>query len=306
MTTTEKYTVRVTLFGPLTLENHLGRAEETPGRSPQPWLLLKYLLVHRERWVPQEELDTALPIKGGANAARVRLSRLRDLLEAQGAQAVTLLPTEVVPLSVDFDWSRLGDGKTHWIALTSPNGVEVFFDRLRERAVDLRTLHRCKFAVIGGATGKKLAECGICADLCPDDHTSAGLGAALRGQVREDENVLVFRSAQGSEVLGQLLDEGGISWENIPLYDLRLDEETARRARERLEGLDYLVFSSAGGVKLFFQTVGEIRVGTIPVCIGGVTAETLKKHTGRSFLMADGISAEGIVAAIAENRADEN
>ncbi|MBR2491659.1 MAG: hypothetical protein IKB65_09325 [Ruminiclostridium sp.] len=86
MTTTEKYLVRVTLFGPLTLENHLGRAEETPGRSPQPWLLLKYLLVHRDRWVPQEELDTALPIKGGANAARVRLSRLRDLLAPLGLE----------------------------------------------------------------------------------------------------------------------------------------------------------------------------------------------------------------------------
>ena len=86
MTTTEKYTVRVTLFGSLTLENHMGRAEETPGRSAQPWLLLKYLLVHRDRWVPQEELDTALPIKGGANAARVRLSRLRDLLAPLGLE----------------------------------------------------------------------------------------------------------------------------------------------------------------------------------------------------------------------------
>lgn len=81
MTTTEKYTVRVTLFGPMTLENHLGQVTET---NAQPWLLLKYLLAHPGRDIPQTELDQALPIKGGANAARVRLSRLRDLLAPLG------------------------------------------------------------------------------------------------------------------------------------------------------------------------------------------------------------------------------
>lgn len=80
---TDKYTVRVTLFGPLTLENHLGKVTET---NAQPWLLLKYLLAHRGRDIPQTELDQALPIKGGANAARVRLSRLRDLLAPLGLE----------------------------------------------------------------------------------------------------------------------------------------------------------------------------------------------------------------------------
>lgn len=83
MPTTEKYTVRVTLFGPLTLENHLGTVTES---NAQPWLLLKYLLAHRGRDIPQAELDEALPIKGGANAARVRLSRLRDLLAPLGLE----------------------------------------------------------------------------------------------------------------------------------------------------------------------------------------------------------------------------
>lgn len=83
MTATNKYLVRVTLFGPLTLENHLGTVTET---NAQPWLLLKYLLAHPGRDIPQTELDAALPIKGGANAARVRLSRLRDLLAPLGLE----------------------------------------------------------------------------------------------------------------------------------------------------------------------------------------------------------------------------
>ena len=59
MPITEKYQLRVTLFGAASLENHLGRMEENPSRQSQPWLLLKYLLVNRGREVRQEEL-TAL------------------------------------------------------------------------------------------------------------------------------------------------------------------------------------------------------------------------------------------------------
>lgn len=256
--------------------------------------------------VNSPELQPLSGVRVGLTGTRRMTGRLRDLLETQGAKTVTLLSTKVVPLPMDFDWCRLADGKPHWLTFTSANGVEVFFDHLREAEMDLRTLHRCKFAVIGASTGRKLAEYGIRADLCPGDYTSAGLGAALCASVGSDEDVLVFRSAQGSELLGQLLDEGGIPWENIPLYDLRVDGDAARSARERLDGLDYLVFSSAGGVELFFSTVGELPAGTIPVCIGGVTARSLEKHTSQPFLLANGISAEGIVAAILEHRVDEN
>ena len=90
MTTTEKYNVRVTLFGTVTLENHRGRAVENPSRQSQPWLLLKYLLVHRTRDVEPEELAAALwpdkPNAAGENAARVRLNRLREALTPLGLE----------------------------------------------------------------------------------------------------------------------------------------------------------------------------------------------------------------------------
>ncbi len=84
----EKYCVRVTLFGVVTLENDRGRAAENPARPSQPWLLLKYLLVHRGRDAAPEELAAALwpdkPSAAGENAARVRLNRLREALAPLG------------------------------------------------------------------------------------------------------------------------------------------------------------------------------------------------------------------------------
>ena len=95
MTTTEKYNVRVTLFGTVTLENHRGRAVENPSRQSQPWLLLKYLLVHRTRDVEPEELAAALwpdkPNAAGENAARVRLNRLREALTPLGLEGKSRL-----------------------------------------------------------------------------------------------------------------------------------------------------------------------------------------------------------------------
>ena len=85
--TTEKYRVRVTLFGPVALENHLGRVEEKTFRQAQPWLLLKYLLVHRPREVGPQELAALWPdmlSSSGENAARVRLNRLREALVPLG------------------------------------------------------------------------------------------------------------------------------------------------------------------------------------------------------------------------------
>ncbi len=84
MPTNEKYLVRVTMFGTVTLENHLGRVVENPSRQARPWLLLKYLLAHRGREISHAELEAALPVDGGEAAFRVRLNRLREALAPLG------------------------------------------------------------------------------------------------------------------------------------------------------------------------------------------------------------------------------
>ncbi len=84
MTSTDTYYLRVTLFGVMTLENHRGKLEESPSRQAKPWRLLKYLLVNRDREVTQGELSALWPDFGTENAARVRLTRLRDDLDKLG------------------------------------------------------------------------------------------------------------------------------------------------------------------------------------------------------------------------------
>lgn len=229
--------------------------------------------------------------------------KLSDSLSALGARVVPAARTLVRELPVAFDLSELADErKSRWIVLTSANGVRLFFQRLFEAGLDLRQLHACKFAVIGPATGRKLEERGIRPDLCPQEHTSRGLGLALRAAVRKEEEVLLFRSDQGSSLLPALLTQAGLTVREVPLYSAISDSGPVRLGTELLPELDYLVFSSAGGVESFFRQYGALPPRAAAVCIGEVTAAALTRHGGPAPLLAEEISAQGIVQAILRHR----
>ena len=243
----------------------------------------------------------ARPLEGirvGLTGTAAMADKLRIALREQGASVCQVEKSVVEPLDADFDWERLADGRRRWIVLTSGNGVRLLFDHLRDAGVDLRRLYCCRFAVIGTATGAALERCGILPDLCPEEYTSRGLGEALCRSAEPDEEILLFRSDKASPILGELLRERGFLYREIPLYTLRADASAAAQRREPLPELDYLVFSSAGGVELFYDTVGPVPEGPVCVCIGPVTAAALEKRLDRPFLTSPDISAGGIVETI--------
>lgn len=69
-------------------------------------------------------------------------------------------------------FSRLSKGFYSHVALTSPNGAEIFLKRLRESRIDIRKLRGVKIAVIGKGTGAKLEKAGLYADIMPENSTA--------------------------------------------------------------------------------------------------------------------------------------
>ena len=51
---------------------------------------------------------------------------------------------------------------------TSPNGVEIFFQALQKRKIDIRTLAQLRFAVIGTGTAAALEKRDIIPPFCPN------------------------------------------------------------------------------------------------------------------------------------------
>lgn len=238
-------------------------------------------------------------VRVGLTGTAEIIEKLYARLQELGAQVFFAQRSVVEKLPLDTPVRTLCEGGRHWLVFTSSNGVKNFFNHLREEGTDVRCLAQCSFAVIGAATGEILARYGIHADLCPEVYTSAALARELVNCVKPGEDVLIFRSAQGSAELPKILEENRISWRDIPIYELRSCTWTENTHLNQLDSMDYLTFSSASGVELYFRGHAAIPERTTCVCIGEVTAAALRVRLDRPFCVAKEISAEGIVQMIA-------
>ena len=235
----------------------------------------------------------------GLTGTEETAGRVRPALRLLGAEVFWAQRSLVEELDPPIPWEALEDGRGRWLVFTSGNGVTCFFRRLRRERVDLRRLARCRFAAVGAATGARLAEHGISADLIPGEHTTGALARALEKAVHPEEEVWLLRSALGSPALARDLARR-CPVRELALYTLRSDPRIPEAARGR--HMDYLVFSSASGAEFYFQAWGEIPEDTRPVCIGPVTAAALARRCDCPVLTASDISARGIADAILSDR----
>ncbi len=251
------------------------------------------------------------PLKGvrvGLTGTPEIEKKQRVALQALGAETVWAVRSEIKELPGAYDWRRLS-ADSDWLVFTSANGVRACFRQVAETGQmvekDMDFPKGKKFAVIGAATGAALARYGIDADVCPDTYTSEHLAAAIAAVAKPGERVTLLRSALATRTLPEMLQKSGFVVEDIPVYDLESSPGAAR-----LPKLDYLTFSSAGGVESFFKQYGAVPKGACCVCIGSVTARALAQHTDAYFLttseipgeVSGKISAEGIVEAILHDR----
>ena len=234
-------------------------------------------------------------VRVGVTGTREVAEKQLTALRALGAEANWVLRFSIKGLPTELDFQVLCDTPS-WLVFTSANGVATFFRRMEEEKFTSRCLQKHKLAVIGAATGAALERYGLHATLCPMTATCEALADALIAAAKPEESIVLLRSASGTPALPEALRNAGFSVRDIALYDMETEECKA------LPPLDYLTFSSSGGVKRFIERHGAIPTGTRCVCIGKVTAETLSHDTAEAFLTAPKISAEGIVEAIINDR----
>ena len=235
----------------------------------------------------------AKPLSGvcvGITGTEEIAGKQRFLLEQLGAKAVRLAVSRVRDLPMSPVWETT---RPHWLVFTSGNGVKRFFRQLAQQGNPLGPCANRRFAVIGAATQKVLEGFGIRADLCPETFTSEALALALAEKAQPEEEILLLRSASGTPVLRELLEQRGFTVRDVAAYALEPEDKAPLPAH-----LDYLTFSSAGGVELFFHQYGSLPQGVQCVCIGEVTARALEQHTSASYLLAEETSAAGIINTI--------
>lgn len=242
----------------------------------------------------------ALPLEEvtvGLSGSGPMIKKLRAALEPLGARTFIAQQSVIRELPLPIELGSLCDGTPRWLTFTSANGVREFFRRLKAEGVDLRRLGQCRFAVIGAATGRALSAQGFRADLCPETYTTAALAQALLETVPPREEIVLLRSRQGSAELFETISASR-AVRDIHLYDAVPAPLAGEETEEWLKRADYLVFTSAGGVKMFLEQNGRIPDRAGCVCIGGVTAAALAGRWGGTPILAGETSVEGIAGAI--------
>ncbi|MGQ3329245.1 uroporphyrinogen-III synthase [Halorubrum sp. FL23] len=162
---------------------------------------------------------------------------------------------------------------------------------------------------IGPATADAARAAEWTVDLVPDEYTSAGLVAALKGRV-DGERVEVARSDHGSDVLLQGLRDAGANVTETVLYRLTRPEVAGESAALAAAGdLDAAAFTSSLTVTHFLDAAAERGVREAAIAglndavvgaIGPPTAETAADHGIDVDVVPDDADFEALARAVVD------
>lgn len=211
---------------------------------------------------------------------RERASKMAGALREQGAEVLELPAINTIPIAPNnaLDEALKNIRRYQWLALTSPTGVHIFMDHLKETRFDVRCLYGVKLAAIGSATAKELQSYGLQSDLIPHEYSAAALGEALS---REKGPVLIARARAGASALPLALEAAGVRYDDIPIYDTHETAARSERALALLKAgeIDYVTFTSASTVHGFAkQMAGCDYTGVQAICIGAATEKAAKAY----------------------------
>ena len=244
---------------------------------------------------------------------RRNMSSLAGRLKCLGAQVIEMPAIRTEPISPNdllrralTRFSEVCEGR--WLIFTSPIGVSVFFDALKEMQMDLRSVlggrSGVKIGAIGSATAEALGGYGLIPDIVPEIYSALELGRAVAAHSDKGEYVLIVRAEEGSEDLAPPLEERGLVVNDIPLY--RTEYEVNPILREAVVRMidngeiDAVTFTSRSTVRGFVRGMGEINYSKISaVCIGEQTARAAKEY-GMRVEIAEKASMDAMVEKIME------
>lgn len=233
---------------------------------------------------------------GPLNGRRIGLTgtvsfqaRLSRGLAATGAEVIPLQESVVTRCCTPGELCLALDRKPEWIAFSSPNGVEIFFNLLEEAGRDVRSLGTLHFAAVGEGTARVLRKHGILCDLVPEQHDTPSLGAALAKLATGE--VLLAGASNASKAPEEALTAAGVAWNRLSLYALKPSE--LRKAA----AVDYLLFGSAGGVENYYG-LGGVQPRRAAICIGEYTAQRAEARGAPLVVRAKDASTEEMVQAL--------
>ena len=233
---------------------------------------------------------------------------LARLLIAEGAHPIAFPTVKIVPPASwrELDCAINKLATYDWLIFTSANGVQFFFDRLREKQKDIRDLKGIKICCIGPATARQIEHKGIKVDLVPAQFIAEGILQSFAGMDLKGKRIMIPRAAKARDVLPDGLKKFGAEVDVVATYQTvnsgRKKEELASLINDNK--VDVISFTSSSTVTNFLEIMGQdfkLPAHIDVACIGPVTAATAKKAGFKIDINQEEYTMEGLVQSLVEH-----
>jgi len=183
-----------------------------------------------------------------------------------------------------------------WLVLTSVNGVDALWERLRKLRIGGKPMRHMKIAAIGPATRQAIVQHGVKVNVVPKEYVAESVVTSLRRKIK-GKRVLLARAKVARDVIPRELRRLGAQVDVVEAYETVVPQSSRQRLRAALASPqrrpDWITFTSSSTVRNFVALldesrgrVGRVHASTGPkghlkgvrlASIGPVTSSTLRE-----------------------------
>jgi uroporphyrinogen-III synthase len=196
-----------------------------------------------------------------------------------------------------------------WLVLTSVNGVEAMWARMRKLRIRKLKLKGVHIAAIGPSTKNAIEKNGAKVDVVPREYVAESIVRSLRKKVK-GKRVLLVRAKVARDVIPRELSRVGARVDVVEAYETVVPQSSRKRLRAILEKPECrphaITFTSSSTVRNFVALSGShgntnvrnLLAGIRTASIGPVTSSTLREFGLPVDIVAKEFTIPGLVAAI--------
>jgi uroporphyrinogen-III synthase len=191
-----------------------------------------------------------------------------------------------------------------WLILTSVNGVEAMWERLKKLRLEKTHFNHLRVAAIGPATESAIEQRGVKVDVVPREYVAESVVRSLRKRVN-GTRVLLVRAKVARDVIPRELRMAGAQVDVVEAYETVVPRSSRTRLRSALKNPrrrpHVITFTSSSTVRNFVALLGPGRGaldGIQLASIGPITSSTLRELQLRVDIKAKQFTILGLVEAI--------
>jgi uroporphyrinogen-III synthase len=120
-----------------------------------------------------------------------------------------------------------------WLILTSANGVDAVWERLRKLHLSGKPMRHLRIAAIGPATRQAIEQHGVKVNVVPKEYVAESVVASLRRKVK-GKRVLLARAKVARDVIPRKLRKLGARVDVVEAYETVVPQASRQRLRAAL------------------------------------------------------------------------